>query len=146
MTRKPSGVLAALALALVALPAAAAELTVSVAASMTNAFTELGKAYEAAHPDTKLVFNYAASGPLLAQIVQGAPFHVFMSADEAFVFKLAEAGKTVDRGRLYAVGRIGIIVPKGSSLKPDGAVNTRPSLPRKPSTCARAASRSYMMS
>ncbi|MCY1507396.1 Molybdate-binding protein ModA [compost metagenome] len=43
-----------------------------------------------------------------------------MSADEDFVFRLADAGKTVDRGRLYAVGRIGVLVPHGSSLKADG--------------------------
>ena len=43
-----------------------------------------------------------------------------MSADEAFVFKLADAGKTLDRGRLYAHGRIVIFVPKGSPLRADG--------------------------
>ncbi len=36
------------------------------------------------------------------------------------MFKLADAGKTLDRGDLYAVGRIGIIVPQGSPLRPDG--------------------------
>ena len=66
------------------LPATAAELTVSVAASMTNAFTELGKAYEAAHPDTKLVFNFAASGPLLAQIVQGVDDIRCLARDNGF--------------------------------------------------------------
>ena len=40
-------------------------------------------------------------------------------ADEGFVFQLADAGKTVDRGALYAEGRIVLFVPKGSSLKAD---------------------------
>lgn len=119
MTRKPSGVLAALALALVALPAAAAELTVSVAASMTNAFTELGKAYEAAHPDTKLVFNYAASGPLLAQIVQGAPVDLFVSADAETMDK-AEAGGHIDKAtRVNIAGNtLVLIVPATATQAP----------------------------
>lgn len=68
----------------------------------------------------RLVFG--SSGNFYSQIQQGAPFHLFMSADEAFVFKLADAGKTVDRGRLYARGRIGLMVPPGSPLKADGTL------------------------
>lgn len=66
----------------------------------------------------RLVFG--SSGNFYSQILQGAPFHLFMSADEAFVFRLADAGKTRDRGRLYAHGRIGLMVPHGSALKADG--------------------------
>ena len=47
---------------------------------------------------------------------------MFMSADESFVFKLADANKTIDRGRAYALGRIGIFVPHGSPLKADGGL------------------------
>jgi len=43
-----------------------------------------------------------------------------MSADESFVFELAKADKTQDEGRIYAIGRIGIIVPHQSPLKADG--------------------------
>src|SRR5437762_3145654 len=43
-----------------------------------------------------------------------------LSADEGFVFRLADAGKTLDRGTLYAEGRIVLFAPKGSPLKPDG--------------------------
>jgi molybdate transport system substrate-binding protein len=66
----------------------------------------------------RLVFG--SSGNFYSQILQGAPFQMFLSADEAFVFKLADAGKTKDRGQLYALGRIGIMVPHGSALKADG--------------------------
>lgn len=66
----------------------------------------------------KLVFG--SSGNFYRQIEQGAPFQMFLSADEGFVFKLADAGKTMDRGELYAIGRIGIIVPHGSPLRADG--------------------------
>jgi molybdate transport system substrate-binding protein len=68
--------------------------------------------------EVKLVFG--SSGNFYRQIGQGAPFQLFLSADEGFVFRLADAGKTVDRGELYAFGRIVIIVPHGSPLKADG--------------------------
>lgn len=65
----------------------------------------------------RLVFG--SSGNFYSQILQGAPFHVFMSADEAFVFKLAQAGKAMDQGRLYAYGRIGILVPRQGRVAAD---------------------------
>ncbi|HVR53927.1 MAG TPA: molybdate ABC transporter substrate-binding protein, partial [Pseudorhodoferax sp.] len=68
----------------------------------------------------KLRLVFGSSGNFKTQILQGAPFHLFMSADENFVYELADAGKTQDRGRAYAVGRIGIMVPPGSPLKADG--------------------------
>ena len=46
---------------------------------------------------------------------------MFMSADEAFVFDLAGEGRTVDRGELYAIGRIVLFAPHGSPLKPDAS-------------------------
>jgi molybdate transport system substrate-binding protein len=61
--------------------AQAQEITVSAAASLQNALREIGAAYQAAHPGIKVNFNFAASGPLLAQIAQGAPVDVFASAD-----------------------------------------------------------------
>jgi len=67
--------------------------------------------------DVKLVFG--SSGNFYRQIEQGAPFQLFMSADEALVFKLAEAGRTEDRGHPYAVGRIVLFARHGSPLKAD---------------------------
>ncbi|HZE91547.1 MAG TPA: molybdate ABC transporter substrate-binding protein [Rhizobacter sp.] len=60
---------------------AAHDLTVSAAASLQNAMREMGTAYQTANPSAKVSFNFAASGPLLAQIAQGAPVDVFASAD-----------------------------------------------------------------
>lgn len=72
-----------LAVALLApLGASAQELVVSAAASLTNAFREIGATFERTHPGVKVVFNFAASGPLLQQIAQGAPADVFASADQ----------------------------------------------------------------
>lgn len=76
--------LAALALALpMALPigAQAQQITVSAAASLTDAFKELGAKFEAGKPGITVRLNFAASGVLLQQIAQGAPVDVFASAD-----------------------------------------------------------------
>lgn len=73
-----------LSLVLAALPllASAQQLTVSAAASLTDAFKEIGSKFEAAKPGATLRFNFAASGVLLQQIAQGAPVDVFASADQ----------------------------------------------------------------
>jgi molybdate transport system substrate-binding protein len=62
----------------------------------------------------ELVFG--SSGNLTRQIITGAPFELFLSADEAFVDGLADKGLTRDRGALYAVGRIVLFAPRGSPL------------------------------
>jgi molybdate transport system substrate-binding protein len=65
----------------------------------------------------ELVFG--SSGTLTRQVMDGAPFELFLSADEAFIDKLADAGLTRDRGTLYAVGRLVIFAPRGSPLAVD---------------------------
>ncbi|WP_442600601.1 molybdate ABC transporter substrate-binding protein [Paenibacillus sp. KN14-4R] len=61
-------------------PAEKVELTVSAAASMTDALKEIQKAYETKNPTIKLNFNFGASGALQQQIEQGAPADLFLSA------------------------------------------------------------------
>jgi len=93
--------------------------TVAAAADLKFAIEEVAARFER---DTghKLRLVFGSSGSFKTQILQGAPFHLYMSADESFVYELADNGRTEDRGRLYAVGRIGIMVPPGSPLQPDG--------------------------
>ena len=67
--------------------AGAADLVVSAAASLTDAFQAVGKSYEAKHPGTHVVLNFAASDVLLRQIANGAPADVFASADQAAMDK-----------------------------------------------------------
>lgn len=62
---------------------------------------------------------YGSSGNFYRQIREGAPFQMFLSADESYVQQLVETGLTVDEGALYALGRLVIIVPHGSTLKAD---------------------------
>jgi molybdate transport system substrate-binding protein len=61
---------------------------------------------------------FGSSGTLARQIRDGAPFELFLSADEAFVETLREAGLTRDAGALYAIGRIVLFAPAGSPLIP----------------------------
>ncbi len=110
-----SAALAALALA--APPAFGADLVVSAAASLTNAFKSLAESYEKAHPDTKVVLNFGASDVLMQQIVKGAPADVFASADQEAMNK-AEAEKVVVPATRhdFAANQIVMIVPHDSKL------------------------------
>ncbi|MFN3583163.1 molybdate ABC transporter substrate-binding protein [Phenylobacterium sp.] len=63
--------------------------------------------------------TFGASGALTQQILSGAPYEVFLSADESHVARLAAAGRTEGPGVLYGVGRIGIFAPKGSPIRAD---------------------------
>jgi molybdate transport system substrate-binding protein len=72
--------------------ARAGELIVSAAASLTDAFKDIEPAFEAAHPGTDVVMNFAASGALYRQIEQGAPADVFASANPKWMAKAVENG------------------------------------------------------
>jgi molybdate transport system substrate-binding protein len=64
-----------------------------------------------------------SSGNFTRQIIQGAPFEVFFSADEDYVRELAERSLTLDRGVVYATGRLALYVPEGSPVKADPDMN-----------------------
>ena len=91
---------------------------VAAAADLKFALEEVANKFKQ-ETGREVRLNFGSSGNFARQLQQGAPFEMFMSADEGFVFQLADAGKTVDRGALYAEGRIVLFVPKGSSLKAD---------------------------
>ena len=104
-------------LAIASLAAAAAELTVSAAASLTTAFKELGPAFEAQHPGRTVRFNFAASDALLAQIAKGAPVDVFASADQDTMDK-AQAQNLLVAGtrRNFANNTLVLIGPADSPV------------------------------
>jgi molybdate transport system substrate-binding protein len=109
--------LAALSTGTVALHAQA--LTVSAAASLTNAFRAVGQAFEKTRPGVKLTFNFAASGPLLAQIQQGAPVDVFASADQETMDRAAKANLLADGTRVdFARNTLVLIVPATAPAPP----------------------------
>lgn len=94
---------------------------IAAASDLTFALNEVAKAFRA---DTGREVNltFGSSGNFTRQILQGAPFEMFLSADESFVFQLADRSKTPDRGVLYALGRIVFFAPKGSPLKTDASL------------------------
>src|SRR5882672_8650789 len=91
---------------------------IAAAADLQFVLGEIAGQFKAATgQDVRLTFG--SSGNFAQQLQQGAPFEMFLSADEGFVFQLADAGRSVDRGALYAEGRIVLFVPKGSALNAD---------------------------
>ena len=104
---------------LVSCGALAADLTVSAAASLTNAFRELGPMYQAANPGTKLQFNFGASGVLLQQIAKGAPVDVFASADQETMDQAQGQNLIQTAGRRnFARNALVIIVPATGGQTP----------------------------
>lgn len=96
--------------------AAGAELVVSAAASLTDAFRDIGRAFEASHAGTRVAFNFAATDVLLAQVAKGAPADVLASADEDSINRAEREGLLVAGSRRdFAVNRLVLIVPARAS-------------------------------
>jgi molybdate transport system substrate-binding protein len=93
--------------------------TIAAASDLQFALTEVAEAF-AAETALEVKLAFGSSGNFARQIRQGAPFEMYLSADENYVLELNKDGFTRDDGALYAVGRIVIIVPHGSPLEPDG--------------------------
>jgi molybdate transport system substrate-binding protein len=108
------------------------ELIVSAAASLTNALKEAAGKFEATHPGTKIVCNFAASGPLLQQIAQGAPVDVFASADQKTMDQAQEKGLIVPASRKKFVSNsLVLIKPLDSQLALGGLKDlTKPEVRR----------------
>jgi molybdate transport system substrate-binding protein len=96
---------------------------VFAAASLTEAFTEIGEAFEAAHPDVSITFNFAASSELVAQIVEGAPADAYASADLSNMAKLTDAGANAGEPVVFAGNRSEIVVAPGNPLGIDGVAD-----------------------
>ena len=91
---------------------------IAAASDLQFALEEVAAKFQA-DTDRSVRLSYGSSGNFTTQLLHGAPFEMFLSADEGFVFKLADAGRTLDRGTLYAEGRIVLFAPKGSVFTPD---------------------------
>jgi molybdate transport system substrate-binding protein len=96
--------------------AVAADLTVSAASSLTNAFREIAAGYEAQYPGSKVALNFGASGALLQQLAKGAPVDVFASADQQTMDMAQQQGlvKPAER-RDFVRNTLVLIVPSDSS-------------------------------
>jgi molybdate transport system substrate-binding protein len=92
--------------------------TVAAAANLNVALTELAEAF-ARERGMRVQTVFGASGTLARQIQDGAPFELFLSADEDFPRRLAQTGLTRDAGVVYARGRLALFAPKDSPLQVD---------------------------
>ena len=89
--------------------------TIAVAANMKDAFAEIASAYKSTgKSDIRVV--YGSSGNFTAQIMNGAPFNLFIAADEQFPMELYKNGKTVDEGVVYAIGKLALVARNQSGL------------------------------
>src|SRR5262245_54815307 len=89
----------------------ATTLTVFAAASLTDAFTRLGKSFEADHPGSTVRFNFAGSQQLVLQIQQGAKADVFASADERWMQTARDSGLVEGEPVLFARNELVVVVP-----------------------------------
>lgn len=92
--------------------------SVAAASDLKFALEEIVDQLEKNSPH-RFRLTLGSSGSLAQQIRQGLPAELYLSADEDYVFRLADAGLTQDRGALYALGRIAIYVPLNSPLSLD---------------------------
>lgn len=90
-----------------------ATLTVLAASSLTEAFSELGPAFEAAHDGVTVTFSFAASSALAEQVNQGAPGDVLVTADEANMQQVVDAGNASDP-TVIATNRLALLVEHGN--------------------------------
>lgn len=131
--------LAAIALVLaVQSKANAADVSVAVAANFTVPAKEIAAKFEA-ESGHSVDLSFGSTGQLYAQITQGAPFDIFMSADSARAQKAVQAGLAVAGSRFtYAIGRLVLWSAKPGFVDDHGAVLKRDEFARlaiaKPAT------------
>ena len=87
------------------------DVTVFAAASLNSTFTELGTQFEQDHPGTKIIFNFAGSSDLVAQLTHGAPADVFASADTNNMTKAVDAGVVSGEPVNFATNTLTIVTP-----------------------------------
>jgi molybdate transport system substrate-binding protein len=116
-------VLYAILAALVGLgrPAEAATPVIAAASDLSFALEELAELYQK-QTGQQVRLSFGSSGTFATQIRNGAPFDIYLSADEQYVGDLHAEGLTRDAGVLYAIGRLVILAPPGSSLRVDASL------------------------
>ncbi|MCP4408743.1 MAG: molybdate ABC transporter substrate-binding protein [Gammaproteobacteria bacterium] len=97
--------------------AGAAEIRVAAAANLYHALPEIVTLFEQG-TGHRVKLTFGASGNISQQILQGAPFDLFFSANEAYVERLRSKFLTQGNGSVYAIGRLVLFVPRHSMLIP----------------------------
>ena len=98
-------------------------MVVLAASSLTEVFQQLGEEFSQANPNVSLIFNFAGSQRLRAQLELGAQADVFASADWQQMVPLADQGLLLDEPSSFASNRLALISPL--SIRKDGPLVTR---------------------
>lgn len=102
-----------------ALPEVRGTITVLAAASLTEAFTQIGADFEALNPSASVILSFGSSATLASQITQGAPADVFAAANETTMAKVTAAG-VASEPVVFATNTLEIAVPAGNPAKVTG--------------------------
>jgi len=117
-------------------PPVSGNITVLAATSLKGAFTEIGTAFTAANPQSKVTFSFDGSSTLVTQIVQGAPADMFASADQANMDKVTTPGLNSTAPTVFATNLLTIIVAKGNPKKITGVADLADGKVNKVVLCA----------
>lgn len=88
---------------------------IAVASNLRFAIEEIATTFKE-ETGKSVRFSFGSSGNLTRQVLQGAPYEIFMSADENYALRVFREGKAGDSGRIYAYGRIVVFLPTSSPL------------------------------
>jgi len=111
-----------------ALAGAQEKVSVAAAANISSVAPSLSAAFAGQYPGYRAEFTFGASGGLVTQLLNGAPFQVFLSADTAFPQKLVDAGEAAGPVTVYAVGTLIFLTTKKLNLSRGLAVLADPSV------------------
>ena len=114
---KHLSLLITLPLAFISFPLFSAEVSIAVASNFTHVSREIAKAFEQ-ETGHKTKISYGSTGKLYAQIANGAPFEVYLSADSKRPIKAEKEGLAVANSRfVYAKGKLVLWTPKENLFK-----------------------------
>ncbi len=125
--RKPILIVIGLVLSL-AVAGAREKVLVAAAENISSVAPALGSAFAEKHPNYKAEFTFGASGGLVTQLLNGAPFQVFLAADTSFAQKLVDAGEADGPVKVYAAGSLIFLTTKKLDLSKGLAVLADPSV------------------
>lgn len=92
-------------------------LTLFAASSLTDAFTEIGGNFKAAHSGVDVVFNFGSSSTLATQLTEGAPADIFASANAKQMQVAVDGKRIAGKPKTFAKNRLILIVPADNPAK-----------------------------
>ena len=104
------------------------KVSVAAAANISSVAPSLSAAFANKYPSFQAEFTFGASGGLVTQLLNGAPFQIFLSADTSFPQKLVDAGEAAGPVKVYAVGTLIFLTTKKLDLSKRLAILADPSV------------------